>query len=455
MVTAREAAYRSLNRIEAEGRYSNLELDSAIRREGLEGAEKRLFTMLVYGVLERMKTLDFLIEALYTGRDALDGRVRTVLRLGLYQLCWAERIPASAAVNESVKLTQRFGIGRASGLVNGLLRHAARILAKESADGWIDRLIAEGGLTGSRRLAVRFSVCEGLAAMLADSYGEAKAEAILSAPRQPWVSLRVNSLRLPREELAARLGEGASLSPLAPDCVRFAGDGEAMLDAIGEGLCFAEDEASQLTAAALGAGPGDKVLDCCAAPGGKSFSIALDMKNDGLLLSCDLHGNKLRLVESGAARLGLTVIETREADAAKADFLGDGERPFDRILCDVPCSGSGVILKKPELRYRDPSENGHLPAVQAAILANASRFLRPGGRLVYSTCTLSPAENEAVVRQFLAAHPDFTLASPPRTFFPDTDATDGFFCAVLGRKQDGDQAEKSTQGRSPSGALPE
>ena len=134
MVTAREAAYRSLNRIEAEGRYSNLELDSAIRREGLEGAEKRLFTMLVYGVLERMKTLDFLIEALYTGRDTLDGRVRTVLRLGLYQLCWAERIPASAAVNESVKLTQRFGIGRASGLVNGLLRHAARILAKESAD---------------------------------------------------------------------------------------------------------------------------------------------------------------------------------------------------------------------------------------------------------------------------------------------------------------------------------
>lgn len=433
MMTAREAAFVSLNRIEAEGRYSNLELDSAIRREGLEGADKRLYTLLVYGVTERRMTLDFFIGALYTGRGALDDRVRTVLRLGLYQLCYADRIPASAAVNESVKLTARFGLGRASGLVNGLLRHAARILEHESPEAWCDRLIAEQGLAGSRRLAVRHSVCEGLAAMLAAAYGSQKAESILSVPRRPYVSLRVNRLRLSRGELAARLGEGASLSPLAPDCVRYAGDGKAMLDAIGEGLCFAEDEASQLTAAALGAKPGERVLDCCAAPGGKSFSIALDMANDGLILSCDLHKNKLRLVETGAARLGLTILRTREADAARADYLGEGEAPFDRILCDVPCSGSGVILKKPELRYREPSENERLPAVQTAILANASRFLRPGGRLVYSTCTLDPAENEAVVRRFLADHPGFALSSPPRTFFPDTDSTDGFFCAVLVR----------------------
>ena len=191
-----------------------------------------------------------------------------------------------------------------------------------------------------------------------------------------------------------------------------------------------QDEASQLCVKALDAKEGMRVLDACACPGSKSFGAAIDMNNVGEVVSCDLHRNKLSLVESGAARLGISILTTEERDArnTKEEWLGT----FDRVLCDVPCSGFGVFAKKPELRYKDPAASVALPDIQLAILKNASSYLKEGGKLVYSTCTLLPEENEENVSRFLAENNNFILIEQ-RTLYPDVDGTDGFFYAVFER----------------------
>ena len=204
----------------------------------------------------------------------------------------------------------------------------------------------------------------------------------------------------------------------------------AELYGFAEGLFFVQDEASQLCVKALDAQEGMRVLDACACPGSKSFGAAIDMENRGEVISCDLHKNKLSLVESGAARLGITILTTKERDARNTneEWLGQ----FDRVLCDVPCSGFGVFAKKPELRYKDPKASEALPDIQFAILNSASQYVKIGGKLVYSTCTLLPQENEENVARFLAQNNRFELKEQ-RTLYPDTDGTDGFFYAVLER----------------------
>ncbi len=446
--TSREAALISLYRICADKRYSNLELDAAIKKYRLEGAEKKLYTLLVYGTIERQITLDFVIDRLLdSGNRTLDLAVRCVLRMGVYQLLYTDRIPDSAAVNESVelcrksqKLNIRPPISKASGLVNALLRNVIREKGSRSTDEYIDSLVKSAKLDEIAALGVKHSVCEGLVRLWVDCYGIDKTAVILGSERRDHIGLRVNTLRNTPSELCDRLNAAedgcATLSPLSPVGLRFNGSAEVMLSAINDGLCFVEDESSQLTALALDARPDETVLDCCAAPGGKTFSIALAMEDRGRLVSRDLHKNKLRLIESGASRLGLTIVEVGERDASKPDEsdgdMFDGGR-FDRVLCDVPCSGSGVIFKKPELRFRDPSEYERLPELQFAILHNSASHVKPGGRLVYSTCTLNRAENEAVVERFLRERGDFECATM-KTYFPDSDGTDGFFHAVLTRK---------------------
>ena len=197
-----------------------------------------------------------------------------------------------------------------------------------------------------------------------------------------------------------------------------------------EGLFFVQDEASQLCVKALGAKPEMRILDACACPGSKSFGAAIDMQNKGFVMSCDLHKNKLSLVESGAERLGISILTTEERDARnpKEEWLGT----FDRVLCDVPCSGFGVFAKKPELRYKDPMASAALPDIQLAILKSASQYVKIGGKVVYSTCTLLPAENEENVARFLSENNSFE-PKEQRTLYPDVDGTDGFFYAVLER----------------------
>ena len=434
---ARSAAYRSLLRWERDRKYANLEIDAAIRSFGLEGRERRFFTTLVYGVIERQITLDYYLDLLVSRPyGALEDGVRMLLRLGAYQILYLDRVPDSAAVSTSVELAKRFLHRGTEGFVNGVLRNLIRRrdLLPLPAD--------EEAL-----LSVRYACPAWLVRLWRTDYGNEKAEALLAASlRHPGLTLRVNTLKTTRNGLIARLTEeGIPCRPtaLSPDGIRLdSPTTPSELTALTEGLCFIQDEASQLCVSVLGARPGETVLDLCACPGGKSFGIAMSMEDRGRLFSFDLHESKLSLVRSGAERLGIGCLTASARDGRDPDpaFFGAA----DRVLCDVPCSGLGVIAKKPDLRHKDPAEIAPLPEIQYRILSSGAVSVRPGGVLVYSTCTLNRRENEAVADRFLAEHPDFSPSGEGMPFgreritlFPDEGETDGFFIARFRRTTNG------------------
>ncbi len=419
--TARSLAMTSLLALERDGRYSNLEVDARLKSAALSPADRALYTRLVYGVTERRITLDWIIGRYSSrGAETLDPDVRCALRMGIYQLLWTDRIPEHAAVDESVNLVPQ----AARGYVNAVLR---AFLRAEKRIEWPDR--ADGG--GLPYFSVKYSVPESLAAIYRDALDDPEelADLLEALNREPHVGLRVNTMRLTAGEAAARTG--GRLSETAPDLIlldSLTPDARAGLD---EGLWFVQDEASRIVSAAVGALPGERVIDVCACPGGKSFSMALDMHDEGEILSFDLHANKLSLVEKGAAKLGLSAVHAAARDARDPDpsLIGTA----DRVLCDAPCSGLGVIAKKPDVRYKDPAAFARLPGIQREILDGASRYVKPGGVLVYSTCTLNRAENEETAAAFLAAHPAFE-AEESRVFLPHRDGCDGFFMAKMRRK---------------------
>ena len=413
--TARSLALESLIALERDGRYSNLEINSALVASSLEGADRGLYTRLVYGVTERRITLDYIIGK-YSRIPAsgLDPDVRCALRMGLYQLLWMDRIPEHAAVGESAGLVAK----RSTGFVNAILRSFLR-------DGKTYAL-PDKQADFMEYLSVAYSVPRDLCELLHRSAGE-EIEALLEAMnREPEIALRVNRLKLTVEEAAAKTG--GKISDIAPDIVKTASLDDTVKAGIEEGLWFVQDEASRITAVSVGAKPGEVIVDTCACPGGKSFSMAIDMENTGVLHSFDLHKNKLSLVKSGAEKLGITVIETGCRDAREPDETLLGKA--DRVLSDAPCSGLGVIAKKPDIRYKDLSAVGRLPEIQYPVLCGAAAYVKDGGVLVYSTCTINRAENEEVVEKFLGEHPEFTLNNM-RTFWPHRDGCDGFFCAVM------------------------
>ena len=435
----RAMALASLAALERDGRYANMEIDARLKRDGaaLVPADRGLFTRLVYGVTERRLTLDYIIDRLASRPAAeLDRDIRDALRLGLYQLVYMDRIPDHAAVSASVELikeTKRAGAGLVNAVLRAFLRAGKQV---PLPDEGVDRY---------RHLEVKHSIPEALiriyeaelAAQPGDRSGEL--DALLSAlNREPMVALRVNTLRLTAEEAAERIG--GEISRTAPDVIKLASLTEEARAGIAEGLWFVQDEASRIAAKAVGAKPGDLTADVCACPGGKTFSIALDMENRGEVRAFDLHANKLSLVKSGAERLGLCIVRAEARDGRDPDPELVGRA--DRVLCDAPCSGFGVIAKKPDLRYKDPSSADRLPGIQREILWGAASYVKPGGILVYSTCTLNPAENEDCARAFLAEHADFALCPDEflpegmRTFFPHTDGTDGFFAARMKRRSE-------------------
>lgn len=421
MDNARVIARDVLLRCETANGYSNIALDTAIRRAELSDSDRALLTVLVYGVLERKLTLDACIDALRAGAGELAPDVRTALRLGIYQLTYLDRVPDHAAVNESVALVPK----RARGLVNAILRAYLRTGKR------VPYPERDADLVG--HLSVKYSFCREIVGRFLTVFGEARTESLLAAfCREPALTLRVNALRVSREQYLEELqkrGICAKASEMSRSGVRIL-DKLPVTEIYGfeEGLFFVQDEASQLCVEALEAEEGMRVLDACACPGSKSFGAAISMKNTGEVLASDLHRNKLSLVESGAARLGICNLRTEARDArdARAEI-------FDRVICDVPCSGFGVFAKKPELRYKDPAASAELPRIQGEILDAACRAVRVGGRLVYSTCTLLPEENGERIQAFLAAHGEFALLRE-RTLLPDTDGTDGFYFAVLERR---------------------
>lgn len=419
-MTAREAAFLSLQKFERDGKYLNIELSASIEKFKLRGAEKALYTALLYGVIERRLTLEYLLEK-YSSRPVaeIDRDVKTAVLLGLYQLRFMDKIPPSAAVNESVALLRRFYAKKNSeGFANAVLRAAA-------SDG--KSPVFPKGNT-ARRLSVQYSVAPWICEKFIADLGFDTAEKILAASfSHPKLTLAANTLKISRDELADKL----AASGIKCEKTAFSPRGVRLLENIpydalpaDEGLFFVEDEASQLCGEALGALPGDTVLDACACPGGKSFYSAVRMENHGRIVACDLHKSKLSLVSSGADRLGISIIETREQNSA--EFCPELP-PFDKVLCDVPCSGLGVLAKKPEIRYKSESDVARLPSVQYSILDNCSKYVRSGGTLVYSTCTVTKDENESVTEKFASLHPDFTLVSS-RRLLPG-DCGDGFYIA--------------------------
>ena len=429
-MNVRQTALTVLTRCDRDGSYSNLALDAAIRGGNFSPADRALLTTLVYGVIERKVTLDYLIDRLSDRPAAqIDPQVRCILRLGLYQLRYLDRIPPHAAINESVSLATRKTSGFVNAVLRSYLRRCRELTLPQKEDGILPYL------------SVTYSFPEPLCARFVEIFGEERAERVLEAfSHRPPNTVRVNTLRISREELLARLGADAAPSPISPDGVIVEG-ADALRQGLSEGLFFVQDAASQLCVRTLDAQSGDTVIDACCCPGSKSFGAAISMGNEGVLYSFDLHRNKLSLVERGAADLGISILRTDARDSRTFDQTLVGVA--DRVLCDVPCSGFGVIAKKPEIRYKDPADSAALPDIQLAILENNCRYLKRGGVLVYSTCTLLPEENEGNIARFLALHPDFSLVpfshgsinapSGMLTLTPDEHGTDGFFIAKLKR----------------------
>ncbi len=414
-----------------DGGYSNILTDAAVKRTGIEGADRALMNRLVCGVAERYLTLEYVASRL-TDRNVrkLDRDVLLTIMLGIYQLAYADKIPTHAAVNETVALARP----SCRGFVNAVLREYIR----RGSEIEIPRK------NEISFLSIKYSVNGDLVRALISDFGsERTARLLASFERENRLTLRVNTERISRDELASRLAErgiSAEKTRFSPFGLRLA-PGAGLPGEIDEGLCFVQDEASQICVCALAPAPGNAMLDVCSCPGTKTFSSALMMQNKGEIVACDLHASKLPLIERGAKKLGINVIKTRERDSSIRCAEFDGR--FDRVLCDVPCSGFGVISKKPEIRYRSPNATSSLPQTQRAILESASRALAVGSCLVYSTCTLLKRENEDVVADFLARHENFSLTpftvgelscDGQITLTPDVHGADGFFIAKLTKK---------------------
>ncbi len=429
----RQAAFAVLTKMQKSGAYSTLAVDSAAGAFGADSTARAFFTKLVYGVTERQITLDYVFSRYLTKPiKTLKPEVLTALRMGTYQLLYLERVPDSAAVNESVKLVKENGFAFAAGLVNAVLRNVARDGAN----------LPQG--VEPNALSVRYSAPVELVNLLCHHYGRENTERFLHCALEPKrQTVRVNTLKTTPPALMERLqSEGAECEPTRlPDALYVSGSLTA-LPAYAEGLFHTEDVASQLCAQTLGVKPGDTFIDLCAAPGGKTFTAAELMNDEGTVIACELHPQRAELIRKGAERLGLTCIQTEVGDAA----LFDSDLPLaDAVLCDVPCSGLGVIGKKPEIKYKNLDDVKELLPVQFAILCTGSRYVKRGGRLVYSTCSVNPAENRKICDRFLAETPDFhavpVLPDEPRavdegdyiTLFPHIHSCDGFFIAAFER----------------------
>jgi len=427
--TPRYLAMQSLLACEKCGKYTNLEIDAGIRGAEMSDADKGLYTRLVYGVYERRITLDYIIDRYVRTVKAadMDPDVRMALRLGLYQMCFMDRIPEFAAVSESVSLVPR----SKGGFVNAVLRAFLR-------DG--KHIVYPDEKNPVYRASVYYSMPEPLVKLFADSYGWETAEQILACVNgEPDVYLRCNTEKISPADAAEQIG--GIVDTRFTGMIRVESVTDTVRKGLEDGLYIVQDGASRLCTMVLGAEAGERVIDTCACPGGKSFSAALDMQNQGEVFAFDLHANKLTLIDKTAGRLGLSIIRTGRRDAKEPDPALCGTA--DRVLCDAPCSGLGVIAKKPDIRYKNIADIENLPRIQQDVLHGASTYVKPGGVLVYSTCTLHKKENEDVVNAFLHTHPMFSLspfdaagihAEGMLTLFPHIHHTDGFFIARMTRR---------------------
>ncbi len=406
MANPRNVALNVLLKIEQEQAYSNLALSNAIRESRLSGVDSAFVSALVYGLRK------------------IETKTKLILRMGVYQLLFMDKVPDSAAVNESVNLAKKHRLQKSSGFINGILRSISRAEVRFRLPDDKDKIYY---------YSIKYSAPQDLVRLWINSYGELNAVAILeSLSGRPPICARVNTTA---EKIA-----------FLPGALYLSNTGAIEnLRAFRDGLFHIQDASSQLCVSFLDPKPRELMLDVCAAPGGKSFTAAELMNDRGKVLAFDLYDHKVRLMESGAKRLGLGSVRASVRDAA----VGMPLPVADRILCDVPCSGLGILSRKPEIRCKDGLLTADLPQLQYKILERSAEYLASGGRLVYSTCTLNPRENNEIAARFLSEHPDFEgvpLTLPDGverafdeqayeiTLMPHKAHTDGFYCAAFTRR---------------------
>lgn len=442
MANSRSVAFKILYKVLAEGAYSALTLNSCIKNSDLTPIDASFTSALVYGVLERKLTLEYIIKQ-YSKIPLrkIEAKTRIILCMGIYQLLFMDKVPESAAVNESVKLSKKLGLSKSSGFINGILRNITRAEVKYTLPNPKDEI---------KFLSVKYSCPESIVSVFLNSYGNEITTGILnSLSGRPPLCVRVNTLKTDAQTLIKELsdcGVKASVSPICDTAlvIENSGSVENLLP-FKEGKMYVQDIASQLCTKLLSPKPDETVIDVCSAPGGKSFSSALLMKNEGQIYAYDIYSHKLELINKTANRLSISIINTDIRDGS------DESKPLpyaDKILCDVPCSGFGILRRKPEIRYKDHFNLEELSQIQYKILTNSAKYLKVGGVLVYSTCTLNPLENSKNAERFLNEHKDFepyplNLSSLIKrgiaekenelTLFTHLNGTDGFYISAFRR----------------------
>lgn len=434
---ARETALNVLIACRKNGAWSNAVLKEYAQRDGLDRREAALATRLCYGVLQNRGKLDFYLKQLLTGKlKDLHPALRDILHLGMYQLYEMDKIPESAAVNESVALAKKYCARQrfAPGLVNAVLRNAVR---------------SRDTLKQPVALKDKYSHPQELIDLLQSYVGKQRIESVLESHNAaPDTVVQVNTLRITTKELEQLLtdaGVAVRSHDWMPDCLVLAGTGNLeQLPAFKDGLMYVQDAAAKLSVLCAELPQNASVLDCCGAPGGKSFAASIAMSGTGHITTCDVHSHKTKLIKNSAQRLGLDniTVSLQDATQRRDEWVGK----MDAVIADVPCSGYGIIRKKPDIRYKELKQMEQLPRLQLQILENVAQYVKPGGTLMYSTCTLVYGENEGLAKQFLKLHPEFS-AEPlklPEAFpenktgmlalIPGQYDTDGFFICKMRRK---------------------
>jgi len=439
MKTAREIALSVLKEVDEKDAYANIALSHALEQYRPAPQERRLATELVYGTIKAKNTLDWVIgQHASRSLDKMTVWVRNVLRMGAYQLLYLDRIPPSAACNEAVNLTKRYGHMGTAKFVNGILRAIAR--SKEQIQ------FPDIASDPVEHIALRFSHPAWLVQRWIARFGvEETIQLCKKNNETPNMSVRTNLLKGTRQELKQQLeADGLTVeeSRWAPEGLLIEGfSALGQLDALRQGLFQVQDESSMLVAHVLDPQPGEFIIDACGAPGGKTTHIAQRMGNQGRVLSTDVHAHKLKLTAENCERLGIDIVEAKTMDARFMHELYAGQA--ERVLVDAPCSGLGVLRRKPDSRWRKcPEMLVELPNLQLAILESAAQCVKPAGILVYSTCTIEPEENEEVIKRFLSGHPEFILEHAGKLLpephpaemvqlYPHRDNVDGFFIARM------------------------
>jgi 16S rRNA (cytosine967-C5)-methyltransferase len=434
----RDAAFSILWAVENKQAYSNLLLNQTIQSYGIADKNKGLLTEITYGTLQHQMTLDYYLEPYLKGK--IEPWVKTLLRLSLYQIVYLDRIPSHAVVHEAVEIAKRRGHGGVASVVNGVLRSIQRngVRSFNEISNPIEKISIE--TSHPAWMIKRWS----------EQFGMEKArEMALENNKIPAQTVRVNTVRATVEEVIEMLeSEGLEAVPssIIPECLVVTNGQPARTAAFEKGFITIQDESSMLPTYALQLKPGMKVLDMCAAPGGKTTHIAEKMENQGSLFAMDLHQHKVKLIEENASRLGHTIIETAVGDS-KESAEKFGSEQFDRILVDAPCSGLGVIKRKPDIKYTKKEEDfARLQDIQFALLDQAAQLLKKDGIVVYSTCTVDTVENRGTAERFLKEHPEMEKiqVSLPEALgkkntgfvqvFPQDFGSDGFFIAAFRKK---------------------